>query len=354
VEPSRNAAALPTAQPPRRILVRLPNPVGDVVMATPVLRALRRAHPGAELVALGLPHHAGLLRGNPHLDACLPITGRSPRDLWRRSRELRARGFDWAIVLPDSPRTALEPFLARIPRRVGYARDLLRRALVTEWLPPPREGGRRVALSMIERYLRITRLLGVADSGPELELFVHDPARTRVAAWLAARGAAEARLCLVTPGSSYGPSKLWPPEHFARACDTISQRFGLLPLILPAPNPVERAIARDVASRIVGRHLLMQEPGDLEELKAFVERATLLVGNDTGPRHVAVALGRPVVTLMGPTDPRHTQHLLERQRVLREEVECSPCGRPVCPIDHRCMTRLAPERVVEAAGELLR
>lgn len=348
MEPGRNA------QPPRGILVRLPNPVGDVVMATPVLRALRRAQPDALLAALGLPQHASLLRGNPHLDAFLPVQGRRARDIWRRARELRARGFDWAVVLPDSPRTALEPFLARIPRRVGYARDLLRRALVTEWLPPPREGGRRVALSMIERYLRLTRRLGVADAGSELELFVHDAAREHVAAWLATRGAGGARLCLVTPGASYGPSKLWPPAYFARACDAISQRFGLLPVILPAPNPVERAIARNVASRIQGRHLLVEEPGDLEELKAFVERATLLVGNDTGPRHVAVALGRPVVTLMGPTDPRHTDHLLERQRVLREEVECSPCGRPVCPIDHRCMTRLLPERVVEAAGELLR
>ena len=98
---------------------------------------------------------------------------------------------------------------------------------------------------------------------------------------------------------------------------------------------------------------LVEEPGDLEDLKVFVERAALLVGNDTGPRHVAVALARPVVTLMGPTDPRHTNHLLERQRVLLEPVDCSPCGLPVCPIDHRCMTRLAPERVVAAAAELL-
>ncbi|HEX5066915.1 MAG TPA: lipopolysaccharide heptosyltransferase II [Myxococcota bacterium] len=338
---------------PQRILVRLPNPLGDVVMSTPVLRALRRAHPQAELVAQGLPHHEGLLRGNPHLDAFLPVRGRRPRDIWRRARTLRKHGFDWAVVLPDSPRTALEPWLARIPRRAGYARDWLRRALVTEWLPPPRENGRRVALSMIERYYRITRLFGVPDAGSALELFVHAPERERVAAWLAARGASDALLCLVTPGAAFGASKLWPPAHFARACDEIARRFSLLPLILPAPNADEIAIARDVASRMAERHLLVAEPGDLEDLKAFVERAALLVGNDTGPRHVAVALGRPVVTLMGPTDPRHTDHLLERQRVLREPVACSPCGLPVCPIDHRCMTRLAPERVVAAAAELL-
>ena len=338
---------------PTAILVRLPNPLGDAVMATPVLRALRRAQPSARLAVLGLPHHAGLLRGNPHIDEFLPLRGRSARDLWRRGRELRQRRFDWAVLLPDSPRAALEPFLARIPRRVGYARDRVRRALVTEWLPPPHEHGRRVPLSMIERYLRITRLLGVPDAGDALELFVHGEARARVAAWLDAHGAGGARLCVVTPGASFGASKLWPPAHFATACDELSRRFGLLPLILPAPNAAELAIAREVALRTRERCLLVDAPGDLEELKAFVERAALVLGNDTGPRHVAVALGRPVVTLMGPTDPRHTEHLMRRQRVLREPVDCSPCGLPACPIDHRCMTRLAPERAVAAAAELL-
>jgi heptosyltransferase-2 len=182
---------------------------------------------------------------------------------------------------------------------------------------------------------------------------VHAPERARVAAWLAARGGAAARLLLVAPGAAFGASKLWPPAHFARACDEIARRLGLLPVILAAPNPDELAIAREVASRMAERCLRVEEPGDLEDLKAFVERAALLLCNDTGPRHVAVALGRPVVTLMGPTDPRHTDHLLARQRVLREPVACSPCGLPVCPIDHRCMTRLLPERAVAAAAELL-
>ena len=98
---------------------------------------------------------------------------------------------------------------------------------------------------------------------------------------------------------------------------------------------------------------LVEPPTTLGELAALIERARLVLTNDTGPRHMAVALGVPVVVLMGPTDPRHTLHLLERQRVLREPVECSPCHLKVCPIDHRCMTRLAPERVLEAAAELL-
>ena len=123
-------------------------------------------------------------------------------------------------------------------------------------------------------------------------------------------------------------------------------------MIAPAPNEVE--IARAVAALAKERVVCRVDPTvSLEELKALVARARLVLSNDTGPRHVAVALGRPVVVLMGPTDPRHTACNLERQRVLREEVECSPCQLKVCPIDHRCMTRLAPERVLRAAEELL-
>jgi heptosyltransferase-2 len=340
------------SEAPRRILIRCPNPVGDAVMATPAMRAVRRAHPRAEIVLMGPPQHEGLLRGLPHFDAYLPVTGRSPRDLWRRSRDLARRGFDWAILLPDSPRTAVEAWLARIPRRVGYARDRIRRAMLTDSLPPPMENGRRVAISMIDRYQQITRVLGVPDDGDTTDLVVHDPSRERVARRLADRGVGDAPVLLVTPGASFGPAKLWPVEYFAQACDEISRRYGLLPVILPAPNPEEEAIARDVAERCRERRVLA-EPGSLEDLKAMVERCDLLLTNDTGPRHVAVALERPVVTLMGSTDPRHTHHLLERQRVLWEDVPCRPCHQPTCAIDHRCLRRLLPERAVRAAGELL-
>jgi heptosyltransferase-2 len=143
---------------PRRILVRLPNWVGDVVMATPALAALRGAHPDAQIVAEGRPYLAGLVRGLPSLDAFLPEV----RGTRARARSLRAERFDWALLLPDSVRSALAPFLARVPVRAGYARDPLRRALLTHRLAPPSEGGRRVPISMVERYLRITRVLGCA------------------------------------------------------------------------------------------------------------------------------------------------------------------------------------------------
>ena len=338
---------------PRKILVRAPNWVGDLVMASPALRALRAAHPKAEIALEGNRHLA-------ELGACLPGVdvfhaddpGSSPAWL-SHTRRLRKQGFDWAVLLPDSARAAIAPFLAAIPVRAGYARDPARRALLTLRVAIPKEGGQRVAISMIDRYLRITRALGCPDQGDALELGVPTGAGESLAARLRAAGVRESeKLLVVTPGASFGSSKLWPTGHFARACDTLHRRRGLRTVL--APGPGEQGISAAVAAAMDAPALeLAWPPSSLAELVALIDRAELLLTNDTGPRQIAVARGRPVVVLMGPTDPRHTGHLLERQRVLREDVACSPCHHKTCPIDHRCMIRLGPERVVAAAEELL-
>jgi heptosyltransferase-2 len=318
-------------------------------MATPALAALRGAHPDAEIVAEGRPYLAGLVRGLPSLDAFLPDVHRTRA----RTRRLRAERFDWAVLLPDSVRSALAPFLARVPVRAGYARDPLRRVLLTHALAPPREAGRRAPISMVERYLRITRALGCVDASPRTTLVVDAAAGEAVAKRLAEAGLApQQRTLVVTPGASFGSSKLWPPGHFASACDQIARSHGLA--VVFAPGPGEEALAQEVSRTMQERAVVLAAPPTtLAELVALIAGAALQLGNDTGPRHIAVALGVPAVVLIGPTDPRHTAHQLERQRVLREAVACSPCGLKACPIDQRCMTRIAPERVAAAAAELL-
>lgn len=337
---------------PARILVRLPTWVGDAVMATPALRALRRAHPGAEIVAEGRPILGDLLDGLASFDAFLPDDGGSALS---RRRRLAGRRFDLAVLLPDSVRSALAPFLARIPERVGYGRDPLRRALLSVALPPPRANGRRLPIPMIERYLAITRRVGCEDAGDHLELSVSPESAERVDEGLARCGVGPGdALLVVTPGAGFGPSKLWPAEHYAKACDAIARKHGLRPVLAPAPD--EAGIAARIAALAEVRPVSVSEMGGpfgLAELKALIARARLVLSNDTGPRHIAVALDRPVVVLMGPTDPRHTASHLEAQRVLREPVPCSPCQRPTCPIDHRCMRGIGPERAVAAAAELL-
>jgi heptosyltransferase-2 len=338
---------------PRRILVRLPNWVGDALMATPALRALRHAHPEAEISVAAGASLALLLGGLSSVDRWRAKEGSGVRALVRHARELAASSFDWAVLLPDSVHVALAPWLARVPVRAGYARDPLRRAVLTCALEPPRADGKRLPISMIDRYLRVTRALGCQDAGIELDLPLDARAVDRVAERIALAGVGESEpLVVVTPGASFGASKLWPPEHFAAACVGLRKGLGLRAIL--APGPGEESVARAIAAHADASSLVLEEPvTTLPELAALIARAKLVLTNDTGPRHMAVALGTPVISLLGPTDPRHTAHLLERQRVLREPVECSPCHLKVCPIDHRCMRRLAPERVLAAAAELL-
>jgi heptosyltransferase-2 len=336
-----------------RILVRAPTWLGDAVMATPALRALRAARPRAEIVVEGRAALADLLTPLPFVDAFLPDPGRGASALAKRVRALVRRRFDRALLLPDSVRAALGPFLARVPQRTGYARHPLRRALLSDVLEPPRANGRRLPLPTVERYLRITRRLDCPDRGRALELVVTDRARERVAERLrrVGVGCADA-LLLVAPGAAYGPSKCWPPGHFARACDGVARRRGLRPVVTVAPGeaPLARSLAAQAELPVT---VLADPPLTLAELAALVERAALLLSNDTGPRHLAAALGTPVVVLMGPTDPRHSETGFTAERVLRHPTPCSPCQRRACPIDRRCLTRLAPERAVDAALQLL-
>ncbi len=338
---------------PRRILVRLPNWVGDVVMATPALEVLKAEWPDAELVVEGKPFLEGLLAGHPAVDGFLPDSGRGWTATRARAKRLRAGRFDLAVLLPDSPRSAFGPFLARIPNRVGYSRDPIRRACLTLALKPSTENGKRVPIPMPDRYLALPRALGCTAEAPPVSLPVDPAAVARVREMLRGEGVPDdARLVVGAPGANFGSSKLYPPASFAAACDMLVDEEGLTVVLAPAPGEVDLAL--DVAAQMQRPAVVLDDPPtSLAELSALISIATLVLSNDTGPRHMAVALGVPVVVTMGPTDPRHTGYQLERQRVLREDVECAPCHKKECPIDHRCMTRLHPSRVVEAARELL-
>ncbi|MEM9800144.1 MAG: lipopolysaccharide heptosyltransferase II [Planctomycetota bacterium] len=344
----------PGLREPRKILIRLPSWVGDVVMSTPALRAVRRAHPNAEIVVEGKDYQADLVVGLDAVDRFLIDPGRGTKDVVRRGRELAAERFDWAIVLGESERVAAAPFLARIPVRAGYGRGALRKGLMTHFLERPRDlGGKLLAFSMIERYLRVTRMLGIPDAGTWMETPVTDEARAVVDERLAEVGLApDEDLVTVVAGAAFGSAKMWPPEQFGRACDRIHEIYGWRPIL--APGPGEEDLGREVVRHSkAGIALLIDPTLRLAHLAALLERSKLVLSNDTGPRSMAVSLGLPVVVPIGPTEDGHTRHHLARQRVLIEDVDCRPCRQRVCPIDHRCMTRITPDRLVAAAQELI-
>jgi len=334
---------------PEEILVRGPNWAGDLVMATPGFRALR-AHLPAARITLTVPAAlAPLLAGAPWFDEIVPLEshGKGPLAALREGLRLRRRrAFDLGLCLPDSFSSALHMRAAGVRRIVGYRRDG-RRALLHVAVEPPRDGRRRAWIPRERHVLGLVEALGAPARGTHLELFVTEGEQSRAEALLAAEGIeGDAPLALLAPGASYGPSKLWPPASFAALGDALTRAGARVALV---GSPGERELARRVAAAMAHPPCDLSGRLDLGTLKALIRRARVLVCNDAGARHVAVAFGVPCIVLMGPTSLAKTNLNLERVRVLTADVGCRPCYLRACPIDHRCMTRIAPARVVEAA-----
>jgi heptosyltransferase-2 len=326
-----------------RILVRAPNWAGDLVMATPGFRALRAARPGAHIAVHVKPGLAPLLHGAPWFDEVIvpSAEGHGVRALIRAGRALRPRRFDLGLCLPDSFSSALLMRLAGVRRIVGYARQGRRLLLHVPLVPAPGWVPR-------ERHvLDLVAAVGAASRGTQLELFVTDDEERRANAALSRHGVCRSDgLALLAPGASFGPSKLWPTEGFAQVGDGLARAGARIGLI---GSPEEVPLVRRVAAAMQTPAAILAGSLDLGALKAVMRRARVLVCNDAGARHVAVAFGVPVVTLLGPTSLAKTSWNLERVRALSADVGCRPCYHRVCPVDHRCMTRLDPARVLAAA-----
>ncbi len=333
---------------PRSVLVRAPNWAGDVVMATPGFRALRERFPDARLALQILPGLAPLLDGAPWFDEVLPLAShrKGTAALLREGRALRGRRFELGVCLPDSVSSALLMRAAGVERIVGYGRGL--RGVLLHDSVPPLSGDDGSPYVPRERHvLGLVAALGGRAEDVRLELFVTDGEQAEAEAALAAGGLApDAPMAALAPGASYGSSKCWPAESFAEVADALSER-GITPVLVGAPS--EREISERVVAAAKRGVLDLTGAISLGALKAVLRRARLLVCNDAGARHVAVAFGTPAVCLFGPTSVEKTKLNLERVKVLTADVACRPCYHRVCPIDHRCMTRILPAEVLAAS-----
>jgi len=340
----------------KRILVRCPNWVGDVVMATPVFRCIRENYPDAYIAAVVKSYCAGVLAGVPWVDEVVAYDpGGAHRGLlgyWRFAKTLRERRFDFTVLLPHSFSSAWMAFLGGAKRRVGYDRGD-RWWLLTAGFRPPREEGQWMPVPKTQLYLDLCRHLGLTVGSPRTKLFVSSDERRRAEELLQSHGVTPDRpVVVLNPGAKFGSSKCWPPERFARVSDLMVDAYDCASVVTCGPGEESIGQAIEAAAE---RPLVSLSPADvpLTVLKAIIARCSLLITNDTGPRHFGVALDKPVVVIMGSTDPRHTACNLEKTIVVREDVECGPCHLKTCPTDHRCMTLITPERVLQAAEELM-
>ena len=334
-----------------RILVRATNWVGDAVMSLPALRALRERFPQAEISILAKPWVADLYRREPFCDRLIPYTASTWTAKWKAARALAAFGFDCAILLQNAFEAAFLASVAGIPERIGYARDG-RSPLLTQAVSVPRPG----EIPRHERfyYLELFRRAGILDSLPE-----NDSIRLEGAADARKAGLERFRhlgcgdaVIGISPGAAYGTAKRWLPERFAEAAERLAGELNASVALFGSRD--ERDLCASVQRLMTApSHNLAGET----TLAAFIEMAAacrVYLTNDSGAMHIASALGVPTVAVFGATDDIATGPTGRLARVVREPVECSPCLKRECPIDHRCMTRIPAGRVAETALDLLK
>lgn len=340
-----------------RIALFLPNWIGDVVMATPAIRAVRAAFPGAELVAVCKPYVADTLAGSPWFSETIFADKRGPRERRFRAvaRQLRAKPLDAAVLFPNSFRTAALAYFGGTKRIVGFNR-YARGFFLTDKLTAKTDArGRFVPAPVIDDYNRLAVALGTADPGHRMELFTTatDDAAAE-AVWQRFALHRYPRVAVLNPGAAFGAAKFWGTDHFAELARGLTTRLGCG--VLVACGPAERDMARGIAEGSRSPHVfsLADAALSLGLTKAVVKRADLLVTTDSGPRHFAAAFGRPVVSLFGPTHIEWTVTYYAREICLQKKLACGPCQQRVCPLGHhRCMRELTPTEVFSAAERLL-
>jgi heptosyltransferase-2 len=342
----------------RRILVRGTNWVGDAVMSVPALRELRARFPGAHIALLVRPWVRDVYGAADFVDEVLEYdragAHRGPAGFLRLARSLAERRFDLAVLLQNAFEAALLAWLARIPLRLGYARDG-RSPLLTHACRIDPEARRA---HQVYYYLGLLAGAGLgpehpwADPGyrPSLGLAVRPEDRAAARALAAAAGNG-GPLVALNAGAAYGGAKRWPAERFAAVADLLVERAGARVLLVGSER--ERSIAAEVAARMRARTLDLTGRTTLGELMGLLAECRLLVTNDSGPMHLAAALEVPQVAIFGSSSPEATGPLAADSRVARHAVPCSPCFLRECPIDFRCMLRLGVDEVARLALELL-
>ena len=321
-------------------LVIAPQWIGDAVMTEPLLRRLQAR--GERLTVGALPWVAPVYRAMPQVAEVVEFPfqhgGLQLRERRRLARELEGR-FDTAYVLPNSLKSALLPFLASIPRRVGYLGEA-RVGLLTHRLKNPKGKPPMVAF-----YSALSGEPGIESDRPRLSLPEGEAARAA-----AAQGLVPGGYYAFAPGAEFGPSKRWPASHYAQLATQLDAPVLLLGSA--KDEPVCEAIAQ-AAPRCVN----LAGRTSLAEAIALIAGARAMVSNDSGLMHVAAAFGRPQVAVFGSSSPLHTPPLNDAARViwlkddpsLQPPLDCAPCFERECPLGHqRCLRDLPPQRVLDA------
>ena len=345
------------SEAPERLLIVAPNWLGDAVMALPAIADARRHFATASLVVAARAHVADMFRLAPGVDEVIRLCWRGRvrhRRGWREDVEaIRRAACDTAILLPNSFASAWLVRRAGVRRVWGYASDM-RRLLLTRAVPLPRG-----SMHQSKYYQHLMQQLGVENTRPEPVLDVPQPTIEAASRLLRQCGCEPERpMAVLAPGAAYGTAKQWTPGYFCELIVMLARERGVQSVLVgsAADAPVTAGIASAARSRSPIAPVDLAGATDLQTLAAVMQLARVCVSNDSGAMHLAAAVGTPVAALFGPTREYETAPLVRggsRAEVLVNPVACRPCMLRECPIDHRCMTGLRPDRVVSAVTDLM-
>lgn len=344
----------------RRILIRGTNWVGDAVMSIPVLKEIRRLYPDARISLLVRPWVRDVYAAADFVDELIALDKQGRHEglagLWNLGRELRRRRFDMAVLLQNAFEAAFLAWLARIPVRIGYARDF-RRLLLTHSC---RIDAEILKVHQVYYYLQILSQAGLLEPrlwrNPGYSFSLSVPVRESdcLAAKriLMDRGVRQGDVLVgLNPGASYGGAKRWLSERFAQVADALSSDGDIRVVIFGARN--ERAIAEQVALQMKRPSTVLAGETTLGQLMALIRQCSLFITNDSGPMHLAAALGVPQIAIFGSTSEIATGPCHPGAKVIKHPVPCGPCFLRECPTDFRCMTGVTVDEVLAAARDKL-
>lgn len=329
-----------------KIIVRVPNWVGDSILAWPVLENLKQNFPQAELWVAAKDSVKDLFTSTPLIEGIIALPG-DWKKTWDQALLIKRGAFDAGLLLTNSFISALLFYLARIPQRWGYATDG-RGSLLTRSIRPPNNDPPR---HQAWYYLDLLAGLGFKPGPGVIRLSARAEEREAARGRLLALGREPRNpLVIFSPGASYGPAKRWPARRFAELAELLQKRKKADLLIIGAAD--EAGIADSISSFLEKKPVVLAGQTTLPQLLGLASLASLFISNDSGPMHLANALGVPVVGIFGPTDPAVTGPAQPPSRVIKKDVPCWPCFYRTCPYDHRCMMNITAEDVFRAAEEL--
>ena len=322
--------------------------IGDVLLATPPLRAIKEARPDVRVTMMVNRGTEGVLSGNPDIDEILVLDKESMAAQWRLMVELRRRRFETVIDLTDGDRAAFLSWMSGASVRVGFNDEQRWRGACYSVVVPPQPGMRH----RIERDLAVLNLLGVQASVQQPKLWLAQEDEAGADQLLDRFGIRRNRpFIILQPGARYW-FKAWPAERFAELADRLASEYTCQVLIVGSRN--EEALAQRIHGATTSRPVSIAGLTTLQQFAAIAKRASLFVGNDSGAMHIAAAVGTPVVALFGPSNPDEWGPRGGRVKVLYKGLDCRACFHPTCERgEQNCMKQLSVAEVYAASAELL-